>query len=134
MRREIPTTTVPGTEGIIFHHLLLFLILILSKEEPEPPQPPQLTSEVEHNLRKFPFVEFDLYRGTSKGISSGNLLNRPDVVSGRLKGSISIKATGAKGSSSSKREQSIDVSQIAKPRPYLLSIFSNKYYIIRGFD
>jgi hypothetical protein len=103
-RREVPTTTVPGME-----------------EEPEPPQPPQLPTEVEHNLHKFPFVELDLFRGTSKGISSGNLLNRPDAVSGQLKASIAVRSI--RSSSSKKQDQAVDVSQIARARPYVLRVY-----------
>eukprot|EP00026_Physarum_polycephalum_P000845 Phypoly_transcript_00846.p1 GENE.Phypoly_transcript_00846~~Phypoly_transcript_00846.p1 ORF type:complete len:1283 (+),score=292.23 Phypoly_transcript_00846:83-3931(+) len=105
IRRDIPTTTVPGTE-----------------DEPEPPQPPQLPTELEHNLRRFPFVEMDLYRGTSAGVSSGNLFNRPDTVSGKIKGSISIKSSKASGSSK-KPDPVVDVTQIAKTRPYVLRVY-----------
>jgi hypothetical protein len=106
VRREVPTTTVPGME-----------------DEPEPPQPPQLATEVEHSLHRYPFIEIDLFRGTSAGVSSGNLFNKPDAVSGKLKGSISIRSAKAAGSSSKKPEQVIDVAQVAKTRPYVLRVY-----------
>jgi len=104
-RQAIPDTTVAGTE-----------------EEPEPPQAPQLPTEVEHNLKKFPFVEIDLFRGTSKGISSGNLFNRPDTVVGRFKGAVSVRPLS--GSSSKKQEsKAVDVTQLAKTRPFVLRVY-----------
>lgn len=94
-------------------------------EEPEPEPAPQLESELEHKLKSFPFIEVDLLRGTSKGISSGNLLNRPDTVVGKFKGSVAVRALS--GGSSKKEAPKVDVTEVARVRPYPLIITTAHY-------
>lgn len=98
-RREVQTTTVPGME-----------------DEPEPPAQPELPSELEHSMKSFPFIEVDLYRGTSK-------FNKPDTVVGKIKGSVAVRATS--GPSAKKKDVAnvVDVAQLAKPRPFVLRVY-----------
>lgn len=115
-RHEIPESVVVGMEGIFLFVVLSLCIYISFVEEPEPEQAPQLASEVEHKLRSFPFVEVELFRGTSKGISSGNLFNRPDTVVGRFKGSVAVRSLS--GSSKKNEAPKVDVTEVARIRPY----------------
>jgi len=109
-KRELPATTVPGME-----------------EEPDEPQRVEYESEVEHQMKSFPFLEVELFRGTSEGISTGNLFNKREAIVGRFKGSISVKYTDdtQRSSSSSKRDEPaiIDVTKLNTPRPYVLRVY-----------
>jgi hypothetical protein len=105
VKRDVPTTNIPGME-----------------EEPEEPARQELVTEVEHQMNSFPFLEVDLYRGTSVGVSSGNLFNKKEAQVGRFKGSIAVKPQSTSSKKAETRAR-LDVTKLNVPRPYVVRVY-----------
>jgi len=106
VKREVPSTTFPDME-----------------EEPEEPKRQEFVAELEHQMQSFPFIEVDLYRGTSAGISSGNIFNKKEAIVGKFKGSLSVRSLTGSSSKKPDNRVKLEVTKLNIPRPYVVRVY-----------
>ena len=61
-KREVPTTIIPGQEGMLQISYVYNTKLISTEVPDNEPIRQEFAAEVEHQMQSFPFLEVDLYR------------------------------------------------------------------------